>query len=148
MSNGSQDMRLHAHNLYGLYFIIALEFKIKLRCKEIRIFIESEFVFPFPSQCLSWWQASQIRHFAEAKPSMDQIRERVLTVCRAYDKVTADKVFISSIFVTILCCFFLFQRTISPKRLYSSKEPLTLDFIRGRVLLVLKLYDKVDPNKV
>jgi hypothetical protein len=44
--------------------------------------------------------------------------------------------------------FFLFQRMISPKRLYSAKEPLTLDFIRGRVLLVLKLYDKVDPDKV
>jgi len=43
---------------------------------------------------------------------------------------------------------FFFQRVISPKRLYSSKPPLTLDFIRGRVLLVLKLYDKVDPNKV
>ncbi|XP_069684481.1 acyl carrier protein, mitochondrial isoform X2 [Periplaneta americana] len=42
----------------------------------------------------------------------------------------------------------LIQRVISPKRLYSSKEPLTLDFIRGRVLLVLKLYDKVDPNKL
>jgi hypothetical protein len=108
MSNGSQDMMLLAHNLYVLYFIIALESKIKLCCKKIRIFIKSEFVFPFPSQCLSWWQAGQIRHFAEAKPSMDQIRERVLTVCRAYDKVTADKVFISSIFVTIfLCVFFI-----------------------------------------
>lgn len=148
MSNGSQDMMLCGHNLHGLYFIIALESKIKLCCKKIRIFIGSEFVFPFPSQCLSWWQASQIRHFAEVKPSMDQIRERVLTVCRAYDKVTADKVFISSIFITILFVFFLFQRMISPKRLYSAKEPLTLDFIRGRVLLVLKLYDKVDPNKV
>jgi hypothetical protein len=44
--------------------------------------------------------------------------------------------------------FFFFQKVISPKRLYSSKPPLTLDFIQGRVLLVLKLYDKVDPNKV
>ena len=43
---------------------------------------------------------------------------------------------------------FFFQRVISPKRFYSSKPPLTLDFIRGRVLLVLKLYDKVDPTKV
>ncbi|XP_023712499.1 acyl carrier protein, mitochondrial isoform X2 [Cryptotermes secundus] len=42
----------------------------------------------------------------------------------------------------------LIERMISPKRLYSAKEPLTLDFIRGRVLLVLKLYDKVDPNKL
>ena len=83
-----------------------VEWSLMLCCKKIRIFIGSEFVFPFPSQCLSWWQASQIRHFADAKPSMDQIRERVLTVCRAYDKVTADKVFISSIFVTILLCVF------------------------------------------
>lgn len=33
-------------------------------------------------------------------------------------------------------------------RHYSAAEPLTLEFIRDRVLLVLKLYDKVDPNKV
>jgi hypothetical protein len=78
---------------------------------------------------------------------MDQIRDRVLTVCRAYDKVTADKVFIfNTSFNSFVCVFF--QRVISPKRLYSSKPPLTLDFIQGRVLLVLKLYDKVDPNKV
>jgi len=78
---------------------------------------------------------------------MDQIRDRVLTVCRAYDKVTADKVSIlNTSFNSFMYVFF--QRVISPKRLYSSKPPLTLDFIRGRVLLVLKLYDKVDPNKV
>ncbi|XP_073983966.1 NADH dehydrogenase (ubiquinone) acyl carrier protein isoform X1 [Rhodnius prolixus] len=34
------------------------------------------------------------------------------------------------------------------KRLYSHGEPLTLDLIRDRVLLVLKLYDKVDPDKL
>jgi NADH dehydrogenase (ubiquinone) 1 alpha/beta subcomplex 1 len=104
--------------------------------------------FPFPPQCLTWWQAGQMRHFAEAKPSMDQIRDRVLTVCRAYDKVTADKVLILNIFPTSFVSLFFFQRVISPKRSYSSKDPLTLDFIRSRVLLVLKLYDKVDPNKV
>ncbi|PSN52198.1 hypothetical protein C0J52_06103 [Blattella germanica] len=81
-------------------------------------------------QCLTWQQAGQIRHFASAKLSVDQIRDRVLSVCKAYDKVTADK------------------RTIAPKRFYSSKEPLSLDFIRQRVLLVLRLYDKVDPNKL
>ncbi|XP_023712498.1 acyl carrier protein, mitochondrial isoform X1 [Cryptotermes secundus] len=53
-------------------------------------------------ECLSWWQASQIRHFADAKPSMDQIRERVLTVCRAYDKVTADKLTVDSHFLNDL----------------------------------------------
>jgi hypothetical protein len=33
-------------------------------------------------------------------------------------------------------------------RHYSSAEPLTLELIRDRILLVLKLYDKVDPSKV
>ncbi|KDR15452.1 acyl carrier protein, mitochondrial isoform X1 [Zootermopsis nevadensis] len=53
-------------------------------------------------QCLTWRQAGQIRHFAEAKPSMDQIRDRVLSVCRAYDKVTADKLTIESHFMNDL----------------------------------------------
>ncbi|XP_031355302.1 acyl carrier protein, mitochondrial isoform X1 [Photinus pyralis] len=33
-------------------------------------------------------------------------------------------------------------------RSYSAKPPLTLDFISERVLLVLRLYDKVDPCKL
>merc|ERR1712002_634737 len=33
-------------------------------------------------------------------------------------------------------------------RQYSASEPLTLDFIEQRILLVLRLYDKVDPNKL
>ncbi|CAG7729585.1 unnamed protein product [Allacma fusca] len=33
-------------------------------------------------------------------------------------------------------------------RFYSHEAPLTLEFIRDRVLLVLKLYDKVDPEKL
>jgi len=33
-------------------------------------------------------------------------------------------------------------------RHYSSAEPMTLDLIRERILLVLKLYDKVDPTKL
>lgn len=33
-------------------------------------------------------------------------------------------------------------------RNYSAKEPLTLQLIKERVLLVLKLYDKVNPEKV
>ncbi|XP_049960398.1 acyl carrier protein, mitochondrial isoform X2 [Schistocerca serialis cubense] len=37
---------------------------------------------------------------------------------------------------------------ITPKRFYSAKEPLTLELIKDRVLLVLRLYDKVDPNKL
>ncbi|XP_058129082.1 acyl carrier protein, mitochondrial isoform X1 [Anopheles ziemanni] len=33
-------------------------------------------------------------------------------------------------------------------RKYSAKEPLTLQLIKERVLLVLKLYDKVNPEKL
>ncbi|XP_050094300.1 acyl carrier protein, mitochondrial isoform X1 [Anopheles aquasalis] len=33
-------------------------------------------------------------------------------------------------------------------RQYSAKEPLTLQLIKERVLLVLKLYDKVNPEKL
>lgn len=33
-------------------------------------------------------------------------------------------------------------------RWYSSKAPLTLQLIRDRVILVLKLYDKITPEKV
>ncbi|XP_055625203.1 acyl carrier protein, mitochondrial isoform X4 [Toxorhynchites rutilus septentrionalis] len=33
-------------------------------------------------------------------------------------------------------------------RSYSAKEPLTLQLIKERVLLVLKLYDKVNPEKL
>ncbi|XP_059607850.1 acyl carrier protein, mitochondrial isoform X1 [Phlebotomus argentipes] len=33
-------------------------------------------------------------------------------------------------------------------RQYSSKPPLTIQFVTERVLLVLKLYDKVDPAKL
>ncbi|KAF5270599.1 hypothetical protein FQA39_LY01337 [Lamprigera yunnana] len=41
------------------------------------------------------------------------------------------------------------QRLSLPlKRSYSSKPPLTLQFIADRVLLVLRLYDKVDPCKL
>ncbi|XP_067006890.1 acyl carrier protein, mitochondrial isoform X2 [Anabrus simplex] len=34
------------------------------------------------------------------------------------------------------------------KRFYSAKEPLTIEFIRDRVLLVLRLYDKISPSKL
>ncbi|KAJ3625282.1 hypothetical protein MTP99_018838 [Tenebrio molitor] len=41
------------------------------------------------------------------------------------------------------------QRLILPlERCYSSKPPLTLKLIADRVLLVLKLYDKVNPDKL
>ncbi|XP_044728483.1 acyl carrier protein, mitochondrial isoform X2 [Chrysoperla carnea] len=37
---------------------------------------------------------------------------------------------------------------LSFTRAYSAKDPLSLDLIRDRVLLVLKLYDKIDPEKL
>ncbi|XP_060521490.1 acyl carrier protein, mitochondrial isoform X1 [Cylas formicarius] len=41
------------------------------------------------------------------------------------------------------------QRLITPhERSYSSKPPLSLKLISDRVLLVLKLYDKVNPDKL
>ncbi|XP_019761026.1 acyl carrier protein, mitochondrial isoform X1 [Dendroctonus ponderosae] len=41
------------------------------------------------------------------------------------------------------------QRLVLPhERSYSSKPPLTLKLIADRVLLVLKLYDKVNPDKL
>ncbi|KAK7865042.1 hypothetical protein R5R35_000055 [Gryllus longicercus] len=88
--------------------------------------------------------ASQIRWFAEAKLSVDQIRERVLKVCTAFDKVTADKV----LCILFLFSISLFQRLVTSKRYFSSKPPLSLESIRDRVLLVLKLYDKVEPTKL
>eukprot|EP00745_Piridium_sociabile_P012912 TRINITY_DN19512_c0_g1_i1.p1 TRINITY_DN19512_c0_g1~~TRINITY_DN19512_c0_g1_i1.p1 ORF type:complete len:168 (+),score=30.07 TRINITY_DN19512_c0_g1_i1:49-504(+) len=35
-----------------------------------------------------------------------------------------------------------------PTRLFSSKPPLTLDMLQKRVLLVLRLYDKIDPERL
>lgn len=44
---------------------------------------------------------------------------------------------------------FFFQRLVTPpERSYSARPPMTLKLISERVLLVLKLYDKVDPEKV
>jgi len=40
------------------------------------------------------------------------------------------------------------QQKTSLVRNYSAKEPLTLDLIQQRVLLVLRLYDKINPEKL
>jgi hypothetical protein len=41
------------------------------------------------------FQLVTTRHYATAKPTFDQIRERVLKVVQAYDKVSAEKVLIA-----------------------------------------------------
>ncbi|XP_055589150.1 acyl carrier protein, mitochondrial isoform X1 [Uranotaenia lowii] len=40
------------------------------------------------------------------------------------------------------------HRQLDFTRNYSAKEPLTLQLIKERVLLVLKLYDKINPEKL
>ncbi|EFN77613.1 Acyl carrier protein, mitochondrial [Harpegnathos saltator] len=70
-----------------------------------------------------------------AKPeSIKAIQERVLKVVGAYNEVTAEKG--------------LRDTRIKQVRHYSHKTPLTLDLIGQRVLLLLKLYDKVDVSKL
>lgn len=38
----------------------------------------------------------QVKHYSEAKLTLADVRERVLKVIAAYDKITADKVQISN----------------------------------------------------
>ncbi|XP_055701614.1 acyl carrier protein, mitochondrial isoform X3 [Phlebotomus papatasi] len=75
------------------------------------------------------WQMIEKKYFA-TKPSIEEIRTRVLKVVAAYDKVNVHG----------------WQYQIL--RNYSAKQPLTIQFITERVLLVLKLYDKIDPGKL
>jgi len=85
-------------------------------------------------------QRLQSRNYAieSKKLDVEEIRARVLKVCAAFDKISADKGLKGS--------GLLGGRGVV--RHYSSAEPISLEFIRDRVLLVLKLYDKVDPNKL
>nr|CAD7202026.1 unnamed protein product [Timema douglasi] len=46
--------------------------------------------------------ASQTRQYADEKLTKDAIRDRVLKVCKAYDKVTADKLTVDSHFINDL----------------------------------------------
>ncbi|CAH1404610.1 unnamed protein product [Nezara viridula] len=56
--------------------------------------------------------------------------------CNRYVKNTPQKTFIP------------INRNVINWRLFSHGPPLTLDLIKERVILVLKLYDKVDPEKL
>ncbi|XP_018794972.1 PREDICTED: acyl carrier protein, mitochondrial isoform X3 [Bactrocera latifrons] len=71
----------------------------------------------------------EVRTYASAKRSLEEIQDRVLKVVASYDKNNSAW---QSQFV----------------RNYSAKPPLTLKLIGERVLLVLKLYDKIDPSKL
>ncbi|ALC42994.1 mtacp1 [Drosophila busckii] len=65
-----------------------------------------------------------------ARNTMEEIQHRVLKVVCAYDKDSR--------------CRWQTQAV----RSYSAKPPLSLKLINERVLLVLKLYDKIDPSKL
>jgi len=75
----------------------------------------------------------QRRSYAtERSAKVDDIRGRVLKVVGAFDKINAEKGL----------------RGVQLVRHYSAPEPMTFELIRDRILLVLKLYDKVDVNKL
>eukprot|EP00095_Tigriopus_kingsejongensis_P006566 maker-scaffold807_size94382-snap-gene-0.14 protein:Tk06566 transcript:maker-scaffold807_size94382-snap-gene-0.14-mRNA-1 annotation:"acyl carrier mitochondrial-like" len=69
-----------------------------------------------------------LRGWASEKLSKTQIQERVLGVCQAFDKITADKPGLI--------------------RHYGGKMPMNLDVIQQRVTLVLNLYDKIKPEQL
>ncbi|CAD7080557.1 unnamed protein product [Hermetia illucens] len=72
------------------------------------------------------------------KPNMSEIRERVLKVVAAYDKVTADKDSLVG----------RQSQSIYVRQYSGHAPPLSLKLIQERVILVLKLYDKIDPAKL
>lgn len=48
----------------------------------------------------------------------------------------------------VIVNFCICQISINIKRSFSDKPPMSMTTIRDRVLLVLKLYDKIDVSKV
>ncbi|XP_017863207.1 PREDICTED: acyl carrier protein, mitochondrial isoform X3 [Drosophila arizonae] len=74
-------------------------------------------------------QMFTIRNYS-ARNTLEEIEHRVLKVVSAYDKDSRCRWQTQSL------------------RSYSAKPPLSLKLINERVLLVLKLYDKIDPSKL
>ncbi|KAL5018932.1 hypothetical protein ScPMuIL_004654 [Solemya velum] len=65
------------------------------------------------------------------KVNVDEVQDRVLKVCRAFDRIIAEKTPVTAMVY----------------RSYSH-APLTIDMVEQRILLVLRLYDKIDPEKL
>ncbi|XP_016984096.1 acyl carrier protein, mitochondrial isoform X3 [Drosophila rhopaloa] len=82
-----------------------------------------------PSMASQLSQKFGVRSYS-AKSTIEDIKFRVLKVVSAYDKECRGR-----------------WQTQSVRR-YSAKPPLSLKLINERVLLVLKLYDKIDPSKL
>ncbi|XP_020814482.1 acyl carrier protein, mitochondrial isoform X3 [Drosophila serrata] len=83
-----------------------------------------------PAMASQWSQKFGVRSYS-AKSTIEDIKFRVLKVVSAYDKECGRNGW----------------QTQSVRR-YSAKPPLSLKLINERVLLVLKLYDKIDPCKL
>ncbi|KAH8415692.1 hypothetical protein KR222_009310 [Zaprionus bogoriensis] len=74
-------------------------------------------------------QRLTVRNYS-VRNTLEEIEHRVLKVVSAYDKESRGRWQTQSV------------------RSYSAKPPLSLKLINERVLLVLKLYDKIDPSKL
>ncbi|XP_067613033.1 acyl carrier protein, mitochondrial isoform X2 [Eurosta solidaginis] len=70
----------------------------------------------------SIYKSYVVRNYSSGKRSMEEIKDRVLKNKSMWQTQSL--------------------------RTYSAKPPLTLKLINERVLLVLKLYDKIDPSKL
>ncbi|KAF2357244.1 Acyl carrier protein (ACP) [Trinorchestia longiramus] len=70
-----------------------------------------------------------VRYYS-AKLSPADIESKVLQVCKNFDKINAEK------------------KLGGVRHSSGGKEPLTLDIIKQRVILVLNLYDKINPDKL
>uniref|UniRef100_A0A0L8GGY5 Acyl carrier protein n=1 Tax=Octopus bimaculoides TaxID=37653 RepID=A0A0L8GGY5_OCTBM len=58
-----------------------------------------------------------------------------MQICRNFDKISGEKTSCPS-------------QQINPARFYGHRPTLSLDNVQKRVILVLNLYDKIDPNKL
>lgn len=88
-------------------------------------------------------RSRRLQQFSTGAAALKQVEERVLKVCRAYDKLNECQVVSLDIYTSTLL-----QGMNAAVRSYSHGPPLTIDLIQQRVLLVLKLYDKITPSKV
>lgn len=87
---------------------------------------------------------SGVRFYGKAKSLQpEEITERVMKVLKAYDKITAEKVW-----YYINNSLYFQTPNLNLTRSYGAAVPMTFDAITQRVMLVLRLYDKINPEKV
>ncbi|XP_071564219.1 LOW QUALITY PROTEIN: uncharacterized protein Nd-acp [Temnothorax nylanderi] len=119
---------------------------VQMRCEQRLLHRGARTVLVVPQVKCNRGYCQEVR---EKPKSIKDIEERVLKAVAAYNDAVAEKVHLKYI-----CLFFwekfqgLRDTRIKQVRQYSHKDPLTLDIINRRVLLVLKLYDKIESTKV